>query len=146
MDAQHDTRKGGLPMRSALFALSTLVGIAAAGAIAFVAVRSRRYERYEVAGSSMEPAIHGGDWLLVDTEAYRQRMPRPGHVVLACDPRQPSREIVKRVVQVDLHNDAWLEGDNPEESTDSRTYGPVPRRLVVGRVKWRYWPRPARVR
>jgi nickel-type superoxide dismutase maturation protease len=94
----------------------------------------------------MEPTVSAGDWVVVDTEAYRRRMPRPGHVVLACDPREPSREIVKRVVQLDLHNDAWLEGDNPESSTDSRQYGPVPRRLVVGRVRWRYWPHPARVR
>jgi nickel-type superoxide dismutase maturation protease len=106
---------------------------------------ARRFERYAVEGHSMEPTLHDGDWVVVDAAAYRRRVPRPGHVVLACDPREPSRELVKRVVQVDLHNESWLEGDNPGESTDSRAYGPVPRRLVTGRVRWRYWPRLGRV-
>jgi nickel-type superoxide dismutase maturation protease len=137
--------RASLTLAAALAAALAVAGVIAAAA--FLAWRaSRRYERYEVAGSSMAPTVEPGDWVLVDTEAYRRRMPRPGHVVLACDPREPAREVVKRVVQVDLHNDAWLEGDNPSGSTDSRTYGPVPKRLVVGRVRWRYWPRPARVR
>jgi type IV secretory pathway protease TraF len=31
-------------------------------------------------------------------------------------------------------------GDNPAASTDSRTFGPVPPKLVRGRVVYRYWP------
>ncbi len=31
-------------------------------------------------------------------------------------------------------------GDNPEESTDSRAFGPVPDAAILGRVVWRYWP------
>ena len=34
----------------------------------------------------------------------------------------------------------WLQGDNPLNSTDSRTYGPVPAALVRGRVFCRVWP------
>lgn len=34
----------------------------------------------------------------------------------------------------------WIEGDNPNNSADSRTYGPVPASLVVGRVIARIWP------
>lgn len=34
----------------------------------------------------------------------------------------------------------WLEGDNPENSMDSRNYGPVPAALVQGRVVGRVWP------
>ena len=34
----------------------------------------------------------------------------------------------------------WLEGDNPANSTDSRTYGAVPAALLVGRVLARIWP------
>jgi len=39
----------------------------------------------------------------------------------------------------------WLEGDNPDRSTDSRTTGPVRRDAVVGIVRARYWP-PRRAR
>jgi hypothetical protein len=39
-------------------------------------------------------------------------------------------------------------GDNPDASTDSRVFGPVPRGAVVGRVVYRYGPegRTGRVR
>jgi signal peptidase I len=34
----------------------------------------------------------------------------------------------------------WLEGDNPNNSADSRNYGPVPAALIQGRVLARIWP------
>jgi signal peptidase I len=34
----------------------------------------------------------------------------------------------------------WLEGDNSANSLDSRTYGPVPAAMIVGRVPFRVWP------
>jgi inner membrane protease subunit 1 len=34
----------------------------------------------------------------------------------------------------------WLEGDNPHNSVDSRTYGAVPSALLKGRVAARIWP------
>ena len=100
----------------------------------------RRFRRFAISGRSMLPTLSPGDWVLVDEHAYRGRMPRRGHVVVASDPRQPSRQIVKRVAFVDLHGEIRLEGDNGEESTDSREFGPVPARSLRGRVRWRYWP------
>ncbi|MEX1103062.1 MAG: nickel-type superoxide dismutase maturation protease [Dehalococcoidia bacterium] len=110
----------------------------AAGALAFT-VR-RRFLRYEVAGASMVPALDPGDYVIVDRTAYRRRLPRKGHVVLAHDPRDHAREIVKRVDRSDLHGDLWLTGDNAGESTASETFGAVHRGAIVGRVRWRYWP------
>ena len=34
----------------------------------------------------------------------------------------------------------WLEGDNPNNSTDSRHYGTVPAALILGRVLLKVWP------
>ena len=34
----------------------------------------------------------------------------------------------------------WLEGDNQSNSTDSRSYGPVPEGLIKSRVLCRLWP------
>jgi signal peptidase I len=34
----------------------------------------------------------------------------------------------------------WLEGDNPWNSSDSRSYGPIPASMIVGRVLLRVWP------
>lgn len=108
------------------------------GTLALIA--RHRFMRYEIAGESMQPALDPGDFVVVDRLAYRHRLPRRGHIVLAHDPRQPSREIVKRVDHTDLHGEIWLKGDNVEASTDSATFGPVPRSSLIGRVRWRYWP------
>jgi signal peptidase I len=46
-----------------------------------------------------------------------------------------------------LGSDEYLvQGDNREESTDVRAFGPVGPEHLVGRVVVRYWPRPGRVR
>lgn len=36
----------------------------------------------------------------------------------------------------------WIEGDNPQNSVDSRSYGPVPVGTIQGRVVARVWPLP----
>jgi signal peptidase I len=44
----------------------------------------------------MAPTIQAGDWLLVDASAYIRRTPQPGQLVVAVDPRDAARELVKR--------------------------------------------------
>ena len=97
-----------------------------------------------VDGASMRPALEPGDRLLV----VRRRRYRPGDVVAARDPREPARTIVKRVASVEPDGRLVLHGDDPAASTDSRAFGPVERRHVVGRAVYRYAPpeRAGRVR
>ena len=99
-----------------------------------------RFLRCSVEGESMLPSLVPGDWVVADRGASRNYRPRAGDVVLARDPRNRERLLVKRVDHVDLHNQVWLAGDNPAASTDSRVFGAVPPDAVVGRVRWRYWP------
>jgi len=99
--------------------------------------------RVAVLGDSMRPALEAGDRLLV---AGFLR-PRPGDVVALLDPRERSRVMVKRVAAVDPGDGRLtVVGDNPTASTDSRTFGPVDRGLVLGRVIYRYWPEERRGR
>jgi nickel-type superoxide dismutase maturation protease len=100
----------------------------------------QRYTRYVVAGESMLPAYRPGDFLLVDTWAYRRRSPAAGEVVLSRDPRYPSRVLLKRIAGVNPDGALELAGDHAAASTDSRDFGPVPPELVVGKVVRRYWP------
>jgi hypothetical protein len=88
----------------------------------------------------MEPTVRAGDWLLVDPDAYAHRSPAPGELVLAPDPREDDRLLIKRVGSVDP--DGWLRlaGDDPEHSTDSRVFGAIEVAAVVGRPWFRYWP------
>ena len=129
-------RKRDRPSFWALFLRSTLMAVT----ITLAVQAARRLRRFEISGRSMTPALEPGDWVLVDELAYRNRLPHRGEVVVATDPREPGRDLVKRVSAVDLHGGVSLEGDNPDESTDSRQFGPVPASSVKGRVWWRYWP------
>ena len=107
-------------------------------AIAVLAAR-RGLDVVDVRGRSMAPALLPGDRLLV----ARVGSSRVGNVVLAADPRDQRRELVKRVSGLDAGG-VTLRGDNPSESTDSRTFGTVPRSAVRWRVIGRYWP-PGRI-
>lgn len=108
-----------------------------------------------VEGASMEPTLFAGDRVLIDVWSYRQRLPVPGEVVLVDGPDE--RPIVKRIAAGPLPRkeapflspfrateatEDWFEvkGDNSERSTDSRSFGPVPRNRFRGRVLFRYWP------
>ncbi len=88
----------------------------------------------------MGPALKPGDWLLVDPLAYRERAPSVGDVVVAVDPRDPGRLLVKRVHRLTDDGHLELRGDAPDASTDSRTFGPLPASAVLGRAWARYWP------
>ena len=92
--------------------------------------------RVAVTGASMEPSIREGDWLLVQ---QLRRAPRVGELVVAADPRAPERLLVKRVSAV-VGDQVSVSGDQPEQSTDSRHFGPLPASAVLGRPVFRYAP------
>jgi nickel-type superoxide dismutase maturation protease len=84
----------------------------------------------------MEPALRAGDWIVVWGPS---RAPRVGEIVLLRDPRDPERLLLKRVATV-KDGACTVLGDRPEESTDSRTFGPVQFRDILGRAIFRYGP------
>lgn len=93
--------------------------------------------RYRVEGESMAPALAPGERVLVNRAAYWLRSPRPGDLVVLRDPRRRERLLLKRIDRPAAGG--WLVvGDNSEASTDSRTFGPVRRELIVGKVWFRY--------
>jgi nickel-type superoxide dismutase maturation protease len=89
----------------------------------------------------MAPTLRPGDRLWVDRRAYRHRPPAVGEVVVLVDPEEPNRWLVKRVAAVDPHGGTVdVRGDAAEVARDSRRFGPVPFRSIVGRA-WRvYFP------
>lgn len=92
-----------------------------------------------VQGPSMSPALRHGDALLVRTGG---RPIRPGDVVVARFLVRPDLLVVKRAVRRELDG-WWIVGDNEFVTDDSRAFGVAE---VVGRVVFRYWPRPAWIR
>lgn len=116
--------------------------LAAAGMLAWW--RWRPF-RVEVDGRSMSPTLEPGDYLL----AVRAHVVRRGSLVVLAHPDRPDYEMVKRVAaapgeaagdRVLGPGEYWVTGDNPDGSTNSRTFGPVRRDVLRGRVVLRYWP------
>ena len=113
-------------MRAAL-----ALGVALAG---LLILARRRLDTVEVRGRSMAPTLLPGDRLLV-----ARAIARPGDVVLARDPRDSGRELIKRVARVG-RDGVRLLGDNPASSTDARAFGALPPRDIQWRAVLRYWP------
>ena len=94
----------------------------------------------------MRPALEPGERAL----AVATRRVRRGGVVVVEHPDRPGFEMVKRVISLggDLApngrvldaDEFWVEGDTPDESTDSRAFGPVRRENVKATVRLVYWP------
>jgi hypothetical protein len=102
--------------------------------------------RVAVTETSMEPALHPGDWLLTWRGLSADRPPRvrPDQLVVAQHPGKPDVLLVKRAAR-QLPDGWWLESDNTAAGmVDSRVFGPVPDHLIVATVILRYGPRSRR--
>ena len=92
--------------------------------------------RFVVADTSMRPTLSPGDRIV----AVPYLRPRIGDVIVFRHPQQQRTVAVKRVTATTAGGDLVVSGDNPNVSTDSRHFGPLSRRLVIGRVVYRYGP------
>lgn len=96
------------------------------------------FGRYVVEGPSMEPAYRAGDRVLVNRLAYLRSGPRPGDVVVLHDPERIGHYLLKRIARAPDGTPGpahyHVLGDNAAWSRDSRSFGPVERRQIVGRA------------
>jgi len=83
----------------------------------------------------MYPTLHPGQDVLSFNWAYLGKKPKVGDIVVV---EVNGKEIVKRVQKVDGRR-IFVQGDNKEESTDSRYFGPISRDQIKGKVVYRLW-------
>jgi len=97
-----------------------------------------RRVRYRVRGTSMEPALRDGGFVLVDPRAFARRAPSPGDIVLSKHPFRTDVRLFKRVRERSSEGRIALAGDRKDASTDSRDFGTVSVTDLLGRVVLRF--------
>src|SRR3989339_1446340 len=122
-------------------------------AVIVVPIRFLVAQPFLVSGASMEPTYHDGDYLIIDEISYRVSDPKKDDVIIFRYPKNPKIFFIKRIIalpneeiildgkEIKLKNDEYfVMGDNRGASSDSRVWGPVPKKLIVGRSRGRLWP------
>lgn len=84
----------------------------------------------------MFPTLGKGQDVLSFNWAYLAKLPKKGDIVVI---KQSGKEMVKRVQQVQGHLIS-VQGDNQDESTDSRYFGPISMDQIVGKVVYKGEP------
>lgn len=94
---------------------------------------------YFVPSMSMYPTLKPGEFILVDTWAYKKYQPQEKDVVVF-QQREEQQWLVKRIAiwpNGSLNNDGmyYVLGDNANASEDSRRFGGIPYERIQGKVK-----------
>jgi nickel-type superoxide dismutase maturation protease len=105
-------------------------GIPLAGPRDWIKLIFRRFDGMRVEGDSMLPSLRSGDRVLIDPKATV----KPGDIVLARHPYKASIRILKRLSSIGPDGRIYLSGDNPDDSTDSRSFGSISSSDVLGKV------------
>ncbi|MFQ6100804.1 MAG: signal peptidase I [Anaerolineae bacterium] len=77
--------------------------------------------RFQVRGSSMEPTLHDGQYLVISKLSYWIHLPERGDIIVFHPPRDPAEDYIKRVVglpgeQVEIRDgEVWVDGTLLEE-------------------------------
>lgn len=85
-------------------------------------------EIFIIEGDSMLPTLKQGDCVFINPSAK----PKVGDIVLFRHPFKQSVNVVKRLAQITSDGRYFLVGDNALESTDSRSFGAISAKDILG--------------
>lgn len=121
-----------------IFWLTLLFGIVIIRIFVFSAVR--------VSGISMLPTLQDEQIIFVNKMAYWKNAPQNGDIVIVREPID-NILVVKRIVGTPgtaitiedktfilKEDEYYIEGDNRDNSIDSRAYGPIRSERIIGKV------------
>lgn len=85
--------------------------------------------KFKIEGSSMHPTFKSGDTVLVSNIPYFLKNPAVEDLVVL----KKGRYIIKRIKKIDGDR-FFVEGDNKKESADSRNFGWINKKEIIGKV------------
>lgn len=85
--------------------------------------------RVKVSGHSMEPTLKHNQTVIVSSIPFFFGQPKVEDVVIL----QHGRCIIKRIIKI-KENKIFVAGDNSKESTDSRGFGWISNKRIIGKV------------
>jgi nickel-type superoxide dismutase maturation protease len=86
--------------------------------------------KFKVVGHSMEPVIKNGGTVLVSNLFYWFKKPSIGDIVAF---RDTGKILIKRIKRIQ-GSKYFLTGDNQKDSIDSRQFGLISKREIIGKV------------
>lgn len=88
--------------------------------------------KYEIKGTSMFPTLKAGEVVLASPLPYLFIKPNVNDIVVCLNP-QDKHVIIKRI-QAIKEKRFFVVGDNYKESTDSRSFGYIARKDIIGKI------------
>jgi len=115
------------------------------------------FDFFLLEGESMLPTFDSyGNIVIIDKITPKTNLLdyKKGDIVCLVNPVNPKMFMCKRIIKGEneiimengikqeklVKNYFWVEGDNKDNSLDSRKFGPVHRQLIRGRVLIQVWP------
>ena len=93
-------------------------------------------EIFKIEGNSMFQALKNGDLVLINPSAELEI----GDIVLARHPFKQSVKIIKRIAEILSGEKYILLGDNLDESSDSREFGAISAKDILGKAESKIRP------
>ncbi len=86
--------------------------------------------RFKVSGHSMEPRIKNGEEVLVTGIIYLFKKPKISDIVAF---KKDKKVLIKRIIRID-GDKYFVAGDNTNDSLDSKTFGLISKKQILGKV------------
>ncbi len=89
--------------------------------------------RVTILGDSMNPTFKNGDKIIFE-ELNNQKI-SPDDLILCYHPYISNKKIVKRVKNITVDGNIFIEGDNKKSSSDSRSFGTINKQSIIALAK-----------
>ena len=90
---------------------------------------SKNHLKVKIDGDSMNPSMNHGDEFIF--EKYLNQKICLGDILLFSHPYLKKKNLVKRVTKIKEGDLFFLEGDNPNYSSDSRSFGFIKKDKII---------------